>query len=64
MAMLCIARTMLSPDGCSSVCLSVCHTPVLHVEMAKHIIIFFSPSSSHTIFFHTKHYGNITTETP
>ena len=24
MAMLCIARTMLSPDGCSSVCLSVC----------------------------------------
>jgi len=36
------------------------------VETVKHIVKLFSPSGSHTIlvFFHTKRYGNIPTETP
>jgi len=67
-AMLCIARTMLSKDVCSSVCPPVCLSfsqRRYSVETAKHIIELFWPSDSHVIlvFSHIKCYGNILTWT-
>ena len=66
-AMLCVARTMLSPDVSPSIRLSVCpsHVSILSKRLNRSSD-FFTTEQPHrsSSFYKTKHYDNIPTGTP